>query len=136
MIHSTGKLIPTAEIKKFVKQRADNSFTSTLDEKLFGNLPNTKSLPNIEDIDSAIALKMKNVEPHTDTWVGSGNPKKYTSIFWLVSIPKNNYLYIQIGDRAVKMYAGYFVEFDDTVLHSVQSSHTWYGIAYQVAQNN
>jgi len=125
MIYSIQNIVPSLEQKKHVKSRADGSFCSTVDVSLFNQ--------ETRKIDSAIALRMKNVEPHTDFWVGMDEPKDYRAFFWLMGIPKYEYLNIQVGNYAKKMYAGDCIEFDDRIMHSVQSNHTWYGIAYQVA---
>jgi len=131
MIYSTGYQLPTTRQNAHVKNRADGTFASQIkDWTIFDNVPGCE----IGEIESAIALKAKCVEPHTDPWVGYGDePKKYLSVFWLIK--SSSGLIIQVGNDAKRLLAGEFIVFDDRVMHSVVSKNTWYGMAYQIAQN-
>lgn len=131
MIYSIGHRLPAKRQKAHVKSRADGTFASQIsDLSILENVP----MCEIGSPDSAIALKMKCVEAHRDMWVGDGDePAKYLAVFWLME--SSSGLIIQVGDDAKRLEEGDFIVFDDNVMHSIFSKNIWYGMAYQIAQN-
>ena len=80
---------------------------------------------------SGIALKIRNVEPHTDDWVGKNPlPRRRASIFWLMR--SRDHIWLHVGNDAVRMEPFDYVLFDDRKMHSVIARQTWVGCAYQV----
>jgi hypothetical protein len=144
MIYSEGFLLPTAAQVRLVREHADGSFCRTVPQSFdFMNVP---PLPEGYAFDSETftALKLKNVEPHNDTWVGglpagvdtSGwedGPPSRRAVFWIIDMARHSHLHIQCGAFSSRMRKGSWVLFDDSVLHCVVSDRTWYGLACQVA---
>lgn len=82
-----------------------------------------------------IGLTLKSVEAHKDDWVGDSIggsvPIKWGALFWVVSMPKDGYLVIQVGEKSHRMCQGDFIVFKDTVMHSVVSKYKWHACLYQ-----
>lgn len=140
MILQTGWLKPTKQQIRVAKQIGDSSFTASLFEKDFTTFPEG-GIPSpslVEDawkdyIRTMIFLKMKNVEPHTDTYVGYHDLQEhdvFASLFWVLEARKP--LYLHVGPNSASLKAGSWVLFADTVTHSVISDATWVGCATQV----
>jgi hypothetical protein len=128
MIYVMGRQMPTPAQRRIVREIADDSFTKSLPID-FGDVPcGEKWEP---DLTTRTAIRMRNVVPHTDDYVGIGRPRSYVAVFWLVDIPNGKGLYLQVGGVARYMRQGDFVIFKDTVLHSVISDFVWSGCAYQ-----
>jgi hypothetical protein len=130
MILETGTQHPTSRQRRILRDIADDSFTRTLPDD-FGVVPCGSKWKH--DRTTGIALSLKNVQPHTDDWVGSGPlPRRYAAVFWLVEMPKFEDLILQVGTMAERMRPGDFVVFKDNVLHGVFAIRKWRGCAYQV----
>lgn len=128
MIYEMGRQMPTPAQRRILREIADDSFTMSLPIN-FGSVPcGEKWKP---DLTTSTALRMRNVLPHTDDYVGIGRPRSYVAVFWLVDIPNGEGLYLQVGGVARAMQKGDFVVFKDSVLHSVSSDRVWRGCAYQ-----
>ena len=121
---------PTARQKKLLRNVADESFCSGVQDD-FGRAPFNDHLPSA---DPMIALKMKNVMPHVDYWVGNSclEGREYTAVFWLAEIHKHARFSIHVGNQMVDMGEGNFILFDDRIMHSVCSERVWRGLAYQI----
>ena len=79
---------------------------------------------------TGIALTLKCVDPHTDTWTGfSPIPRKQAALFWLFDC-KAVGIHLQVANESHHMRKGDWVFFDDTKLHSVTSNYKWLGVAY------
>lgn len=120
---------PTAAQRKVIKEIADDSFVMQIPHN-FGLKPSYDGYET--DDETGIALKCKNVDPHTDEWVGRGDYKDHLSIFWLThTSTKHEYICIQVGEDFRKMKRNDYVVFDSRILHSVISDRVWCGVAYQ-----
>ena len=128
MIYEMGRQMPTPAQRRILREIADDSFTMSLPID-FGSVPcGEKWKP---DLTTRMAIRMRNVVPHTDDYVGIGRPRSYVAVFWLVDIPNGEGLCLQVGGVARSMRQGDFVVFKDSVLHSVISDRVWRGCAYQ-----
>lgn len=112
-----------------MKRIADDSFTAVLPDD-FGTLPLAEIF--CANRETAIALSLKCVKPHTDDWLASASqPKARAALFWLVSIPNGETLDLQVGNSFCTLGAGECVIFDDSLVHSVISDRKWIGCAVQ-----
>lgn len=133
---TTGRHEATKYQKWYLWQKADSSFTQTADMSKFGlNIPSAPIGWQMDTTDTLI-LKCKNVDPHTDDWVGNGSsPVIRRTLFWLVDCKQSIYFGVQ-KHKAIKMTAGQYVVFDDTLEHYVMSDKLWVGCAWQLEHNN
>lgn len=130
MIRTIGICPVSPQRVRDVRAIADGTFCATLPVE-FGCPPRTFVGGKL--LTDAIALKCKNVAPHTDPYVGGGEePEVYFSLFWLVDIPQHQRLWLQVGEASVEMQKGDFVVFSDHIMHSVQASRQWFGCAWQI----
>ena len=140
MILQTGWLKPTKEQVKIAEKRGDSSFTSSMnadDFPIFAKelIPTSGLIDDTWDnyIRTLIFLKMKNVEPHTDTYVGYREQEEHSvfaSLFWVLAARKP--LHLHVGSHSAALKAGSWALFADSVMHSVISDSTWVGCATQV----
>ena len=140
MILQTGWFKPTKEQVKIAKSVGDSSFTACLNQDKFSAfsqdlIPTPSAVNDSWDnfIKTLIFLKMKNVEPHTDPYVGNVELEEhdvFASLFWVLDARKP--LHLQVGPHSASLKAGSWVLFADTVTHSVISDATWVGCATQV----
>ena len=86
----------------------------------------------------ALLLRLKNVEPHNDPWVGMGSePRKRRAIFWLLNGGRSSnrrIVHFGCGGKIVTMRPGDFVVFNDARTHWVMSGRVWYGAAAQLME--
>ena len=130
MIRTIGFCAASPKRVREVRAVANGTFCAVLPDA-FGCPP--RAFVGGELLTGALALKFKNVAPHTDPYVGNGEePDAYFALFWLVDIPQHEWLWLQVGNESVQMRQGDFVVFDDQVMHSVQSSRQWFGCAWQI----
>lgn len=124
MIHATGHFAPTRKQKTLLRRIGTDDFCSSVPEDF--------ALPDVGKIDrsTGIAFKMRSVEPHTDDWIGTGSPKKWRSLFWVIECKE--WVHLMVEGEHVRMSEGDYVLFDDRKLHCVVSQHQWTGVAYQV----
>ena len=117
---------PSKSIVELTMKYADDSFMSGFqtDEKLPGHDEFHLHLNTL------VALKCKNVEPHSDEWMGADDILNHWAIFWLVQT-RAPWIYIQVGDAYERLKLGDYVVFQDSVTHCVVSDRVWRGIAYQ-----
>lgn len=136
MIFGTGFLKPTREQIDEVRVKSDDSFCVGSSESFMANFP---SFEGFEPADqSAILLKLRNVEPHEDPWVANTSaPRSRRSIFWVLegggqegrfSWP----LIFGAGGKTLRMKPGDFVVFNDAKEHWVMSTKLWRGAAIQL----
>lgn len=129
MIYEKGFLRPSDAQIKTVCKIADDSFCSVI-PKDFGSVPNAVGWLN--DLSTAIALRLKCVEPHKDDWVGGGqHTKTHASIFWLLKLNGKEPLILQVGNDMREMRESEFIVFDDSKYHGVFAKKIWTGIAIQ-----
>ena len=129
MIEVSGYLNPPKELFKAVNAVADNSFCRCLSADEITTLPTIPSWS--PDRHTNTCLRLRNVEPHTDDFIGLGRPKTWRGMFWLL---RGN-LWIQAGADAQEMSSGDWVLFDDTVNHCVVAEKQWVGIAVQYVRS-
>ena len=113
-------------------KHGDESFCMTVDEEFYDELC---PLPEgyVYDYHSAIRLKMRNVEPHTDFPVNPipENSEYVGSVFCPLNT-NHPFIHLQVGEKCIKLGKGHWVMFDDRVLHSVIAEKVWSGVAVQV----
>ena len=127
MMIERGSKKPTRSQMLEIHGRADDSFTASP--------PNGFDMPCfpgwVVDPLSGCALEIRNVDPHTDDWVGKNPPpRRRAAIFWLMR--SSSHIWLQVGNDAVYMNQWDYVLFDDRKMHSVIARQTWVGCAYQV----
>jgi hypothetical protein len=136
MILLTGSLTPTKAQLNMARAKADDTFCTIVDAEFMSNFP---SFEGFVVASAPILLKLKNVEPHNDPWVGNGaEPGVRRAIFWLLegggqsafSLP----LVFGCGRKYHKMKPGDFVVFNDVVDHWVMSEKLWRGAAAQLTK--
>lgn len=123
-----------------LRESADESFCRTVPPLFdFKNLP---PLPAgyVYDHETVTALTLKNVEPHTDSWVGRNplvngddGPPSRRAVFWVLDCPRHKVMHLQCGNFSTRMLRGHWVIFSDEIMHSVISDCRWYGVAMQIA---
>lgn len=113
-----------------VKKTANPEFTSALSEEMH-RAPYLPELPKglLYSNDSGVNLKVKNVQPHKDFSVGS--LKSNFSLFGVLSDPGPD-AYLQVNSVYTPIRKGYWYLFNDRLLHSVQSTRTFFCVAVQV----
>lgn len=160
MILFQGHHEPTKAQLADARRWADDSFCASAPLSFMENFPAT--FPNSNEwgfgTETPILLKLKNVEPHDDPWVGSnldgydfdnppvgwdkfGAPMERLAIFWVLSIAThsrhvNPIIHLGCGADVAKLKVGDFVVFDDQVTHWVMSDKTWHGAAIQLARKS
>ena len=88
-------------------------------------------LPGSERVEDGSLISVTgNISPHTDTWLGRGNPRKQRSLFWLI---KGAVQMKVDGYKHVEMRAGDFVVFDHRMEHLVMADGAWLGAAWQIS---
>lgn len=141
MIFETGHLMPTLEQIAHVKRVADDSFCSNTCEAFNARNP----IPKEYIIASpGIALRLRNVEPHEDPFVGDDpEPRARRALFWLIDAPKSrsmkkfdqttlNDVWFGCGADLHRMKVGDWVLFNDAKKHFVMSDRIWRGAAWQL----
>lgn len=141
MIYTTGNHKPSAKQIKTVRCNANGSFTGTVQDD-FGMPEHRLPIPSGYAFSpgTITALTLKNVEPHTDPWVGhygkgwrtTDGPYDRRALFWITSLPRYKRVDFQCGNAAVKLSMGDFVIFDDRIMHCVLSTAKWHGVAVQI----
>jgi hypothetical protein len=128
------------------KAKADESFcTQSSEDFMIGAPKITGYVPAMKD---ATLLKLRNVEPHDDPWVGyephpfypevhgadwsMDGPKNRRAVFWLLHAPKP--IHIMCGNHFRKLRRGDYVVFDDSKLHCVIADAKWIGAAWQIME--
>lgn len=110
----------------------DDSFCMTVNGDFYDEFcPLPKGY--VYDYQTAIRLKMRNVEPHTDFQLND-TPEGYEyagSVFCAMTM-RCPYIYLQVGESYVKLSKGQWVMFDDRILHSVIAEKEWSGVSVQV----
>lgn len=138
MIYKFGTLKPTkAQLAEARRRAVMHEFCNVASEDFNYFCPEMRIYGEDTSFQETILLKNKNVQPHTDPWVGSGLLTDGTiqrNIFWLMHSPSDTPIYLQVGNDARKMYPGDWVIFDDSTMHSVVSDITWIGAATQIAK--
>jgi hypothetical protein len=128
MIYGFGTHAPTSAQVAEAKEFADDSFCNLSSDQFVKNLP---SWGKREHDDRPILLKLRNVEPHDDTWVGGYDepvlPNR-RAVFWLLK----GELIIHAALEYRRMKAGDFVVFNDGLVHSVLAKRQWLGAAWQL----
>lgn len=148
MIYESGHQKPTSAQLAYVRSEADESFCSSASSEFDMRIPCPTGY--VFDPRTITLLTLKNVEPHDDPWVGADapgwnrgredpppgwtydGPVNRRAMFWVVSLPRFQELFLHVGTMAKRMRAGDWVMFDDRILHSVISNRKWYGCAYQL----
>lgn len=128
MIYTTGHLTPQRHQIDEARVKADDSFCVGFSEEF------EKFFPTFDGFmpdDTGILLKMKNVEPHEDDWVGGNVPKTRRALFWLLE-GGGQKLVFGCGAKHIKMGPGDFVVFDDRKTHWVMSEKLWRAAAAQL----
>lgn len=133
MILVTGHLKPERFQIDEARVKADDSFVQCSSEEFMSNFPQFERFTAANDV--PILLEMRNVEPHSDDWVGNGNvPRTRRAIFWLLEGGGQNGegLVFGCGAKHIRMEPGDFVIFNDAVDHWVMSEKLWRGAAVQL----
>lgn len=135
MIFASGNLKPSKEILARIKGLATTDFTRivpanffqpTLDMMLYGE-------KHTEFETSVTLIKGKNVVPHTDPWCGKyPEPIERRNLFWLTHCSPNSHVEFYHGNESTRLFAGDWVIFDDTIVHSVASKYLWYGMILEL----
>jgi hypothetical protein len=132
MIFERGFQKPTAYQRRIVRCIADDTFTTRLPPDFFGKGDVPERAGWMVDKSSAVALRLRYVEPHNDEWAGGWPmPRRYSAMFWLVDLPRST-IVLHVGNMSQQMQEGDYVVFDDQVMHSLFSSKTWRGCAFQM----
>ena len=134
MILTTGRLQPKTFQLDEARDRGDDSFCTCSSNAFMDNFP---SFEGWEAGDTEpILLKLKNVEPHSDVWVGKGSePRTRRAIFWLLQggeTYSGQGIFFGCGRKHIRMRHGDFVVFNDSISHWVMSNTKWYGAAIQL----
>lgn len=149
MIVHEGFQTATREQLVHARKRADESFCATA-SPVFDDA----GLPTFENWKpgcSTTLLKLANVEPHDDPWVGShkdvldfnnppqgfnqfGEPLERLAIFWLLEVKSRLHDRIRFYTEGkwIQLKAGQFVVFDDSKTHAVMAESKWVGAAWQL----
>jgi len=135
MIFNTGHLKPEKFQLHEARAKADESFCNCSSAEFMSNFPVFDGWK--PENESPILLKLKNVEPHSDPWVGrSKEPRARRAIFWLLEGGGQNgfgyKLIFGCGAKHIKMVPGDFVVFNDRIDHWVMSEKLWRGAAIQL----
>ena len=135
MLIASGNLKPSKEQIARIKGLATNDFTRivsaeffqpTLDMMLYGE-------KHTEFESNATLVKGKNISPHTDPWCGKyPEPIERRNLFWLAKYPRDRYLEFYYGNDSCRMTGGDWVIFDDSIVHSLISKYTWYGMILEL----
>lgn len=135
MILASGHLKPEKFQIDEARVKADESFCTSSSAEFMKNFPVFEGWKPANE--SPILLKLKNVEPHDDPWVGDGRePRARRSIFWLLEgggqRAFGQKLIFGCGAKHIKMGPGDFVVFNDRIDHWVMSEKIWRGAAIQI----
>lgn len=135
MIHAIGHLKPTPEQVRHLRKWADDSFCSSSDEAFVqAGFPSFEGW--VRPDDTALLLRLKNVEPHSDPWVARGpEPRARRALFWLMEgggINRQQGVFFGCGRSVKRLRPGDFVVFNDTSTHWVMSDRFWRGAAVQL----
>jgi hypothetical protein len=135
MILATGFLKPERFQVEEARVKADDSFCAAASAAFINNLPSFDGWENAYD--TATLLKLRNVEPHSDAWVGRGpEPRVRRAIFWLLEGGGQSAFGLPLifgcGRKHIKMKPGDFVVFNDSIDHWVMSEKLWRGAAIQL----
>ena len=134
MIIHTGFMPPSKQQLDQLRRLADESFCAISNEEFMRIVPSFEGWQPAEV--GATLLKLKNVEPHDDPWVGRGaQPRVRRAIFWLMHGGESysgRGVYFGCGRHSVHLKPGEFVVFNDTVKHWVMSHKQWRGAAWQL----
>jgi hypothetical protein len=119
----------------YLKRHADDSFCAHLDlvryPSFMDNVPSLSEGLYFDDT-APMLLKLRNVEPHIDTWVGNHPiPTERLALFWLLWIKHWCYFGVE-GSKATCLKSGDFVVFDDSKEHYLMSSTQWVGVSWQL----
>lgn len=135
MILATGHRKPERFQIDEVRVRADSSFCVGSSDQFAQSFPAFDGWENGDT--SATLLKLRNVEPHCDEWVGRGSaPRVRRALFWLLEGGGQSAfvqrLIFGCGRQFKTMEPGDFVVFNDSVNHWVMSEKLWRGAAIQL----
>jgi hypothetical protein len=137
VILATGHLNPERFQIDEGRLKADGSFCSCSSEKFMSNFPQFEGFTSAND--APILLKLRNVEPHDDPWVGPGKePRTRRAVFWLLegggstSSTFTCPVIFGCGRQFKSMKPGDFVVFNDRITHWVMSEKLWRGAAVQL----
>ena len=128
------------------KAKADESFCRQSSEDFMVGAP--KIIGYVPAMKDATLLKLRNVEPHDDPWVGyephpfypevhgidwtMDGPKNRRAVFWLLHSPKP--IHLVCGGQARCLKTGDYVVFNDSLMHCVLAERTWIGAAWQIME--
>jgi hypothetical protein len=134
MLFAKGNLEPSkAQLVKlqvsattdFTERAPKEFFQPTLDMMLYGE--------EHTEFETPVLIKGKNVYPHTDPWCGRRpEPIERRNLFWLAKYPRDRYLEFYYGNDSCRMTGGDWVIFDDSIVHSLISKYTWYGMILEL----
>jgi hypothetical protein len=136
MIFQIGFLKPTREQIDEIRVKSDDSFCVGSTESFMSNFPMFEGFA--PDEKSAMLLKMRNVEPHSDPWVSNtSEPRSRRALFWLIEGggQANRFgtsLIFGAGGKTTPLKPGQFVVFNDAKDHWVMSEKLWKGAAIQL----
>lgn len=138
MIYQTQIVLPTPLLLREVRARADESFCTVASQDFMSKIPQVVHRGvQYRSAQNAILLKMNNVEPHDDPWVGKYEEEldERRAVFWLMTCPPSaNIHFWNEGSDPIKLQAGSLVLFDDSKLHLLMSNRRWYGAAWQLTK--
>jgi hypothetical protein len=137
MILLTGFLRPDRSQIDECRVKADGSFCTGSSKGFMKNFPTFDGWVPAEEF--ATLLKLRNVEPHDDHFVGRGKePRVRRAIFWLLEGGGQDILDQRLifgcGRQHFKMKPGDFVVFNDKIDHWVMSQQMWRGAAVQLVK--
>ena len=140
MIYMTARMQPSKLQLDEIKKHADSSFCATSSAEFMTNFPTLDGWTADATASKAILLKLKNVVPHDDEWVGSRPiPKSRRAIFWLLAGGASHEqpvgVHFGCGRQTVFLKPGDFVVFNDAITHWVMSDKIWFGAAIQLRKS-
>lgn len=131
-ILESGNLSPSIRVMKACKG-ADETFTHKVELDVCDLPPAPKGFAY--SLDTAIALKIAGpVDPHTDEYMGLGNPDDSIGLFWLLKENEGICAHLMVETESLRMTSGTYAFFHDTKLHALIARKTWTGIAVQLCR--